>query len=52
MSERARLLGGRFDVQSKPGGPTMISVLLPVWQPLVPAAEQRSAILADEAPLV
>jgi signal transduction histidine kinase len=52
MSERARLLGGRFDVQSKPGGPTVISVLLPVWQPVVPAAEQRSALLADEAPLV
>ena len=52
MSERARLLGGRFDVQSKPGGPTVISVLLPVWQPVVPAAEQRSALLADESPLV
>jgi signal transduction histidine kinase len=51
MSERARLLGGRFDVQSKPGGPTVISVLLPVWQPVMPAAEPRSAILADEAPL-
>ena len=51
MSERARLLGGRFDVQSKPGGPTVISVLLPVWQPVVPAAEQRSALQADEAPL-
>jgi signal transduction histidine kinase len=52
MSERARLLGGRFDVQSKPGGPTVISVLLPAWQPVVPAAEQRSALLADEAPLI
>ena len=51
MSERARLLGGRFDVQSQPGGPTVISVLLPVWQPVVPAAEQRSALLADDAPL-
>ena len=52
MSERARLLGGRFDVQSKPGGPTVISVLLPVWQPVVPASEERPALLADEAPLV
>ena len=52
MSERARLLGGRFDVQSTPGGPTVISVLLPVWQPVVPAAEQTSAIMAGEAPLV
>jgi signal transduction histidine kinase len=52
MSERARLLGGRFDVQSSPGGPTVISVLLPVWKPVVPGAEQRSALVADEAPLV
>jgi signal transduction histidine kinase len=52
MSERARLLGGRFDVQSKPGGPTVISALLPAWKPLVPEAEQRSALIADEAPLV
>jgi signal transduction histidine kinase len=52
MSERARLLGGRFDVQSKPGGPTVISVVLPAWKPLVSPAEQRSALLADEAPLV
>jgi hypothetical protein len=51
MSERARLLGGRFDVQSKPGGPTVISVLLPVWQPVAPAAAQGSVLLADEAPL-
>jgi signal transduction histidine kinase len=52
MSERARLLGGRFDIQSKPGGPTFISVLLPAWRPVVPAVEQRSALIADEAPLV
>jgi signal transduction histidine kinase len=52
MSERARLLGGRFDVQSKPGGPTVISALLPAWKPLVPEAEQHSALIADEAPLV
>ena len=52
MSERVRLLGGRFDVQSSPGGPTVISVLLPVWKPVVPPAEEHSALLADEAPLV
>ncbi len=52
MSERVRLLGGRFDVQSSPGGPTVISVLLPVWKPVVPLAEKHSALLADEAPLV
>jgi signal transduction histidine kinase len=52
MSERARLLGGRFDVQSSPGGPTVTSVLLPAWKPVVPAAEEHSALLADEVPLV
>ena len=46
------LLGGSCSFESKPGGPTVISVHLPVWQPVVPAAEQRSAIVADEAPLI
>ncbi|HET6657048.1 MAG TPA: ATP-binding protein [Gaiellaceae bacterium] len=41
MSERIRLLGGAFDVQSSPGGPTTVSVALPEWHPLrgSPAAE-------------
>ena len=53
MSERVRLLGGRFDVQSRPGGPTEISVFLPVWRPVASSTDQ-SAHLADEAeaPLV
>ena len=33
-SERVRLLGGTFDVRSRPGGPTTISLSLPRWQPL------------------
>ena len=43
MSERVRLLGGRFDVRSEKGGPTLVSVRLPAWQPAegLPA---RSAI--------
>lgn len=48
MSERARLLGGRFDVRSRPGGPTTVSLLLPAWRPAtlasVPAAEALSAV--------
>jgi len=48
MSERVRLLGGRFDVQSRPGGPTEISVFLPVWRPVASSTDQ-SAHLADEA---
>jgi signal transduction histidine kinase len=33
-SERVRLLGGTFDVRSRPGGPTTIALNLPRWQPL------------------
>jgi signal transduction histidine kinase len=36
MAERVRLLGGSFDVQSRPGGPTTVSLLLPHWQPVAP----------------
>jgi signal transduction histidine kinase len=32
--ERARLLGGQCGIESKPGGPTAISIALPRWQPL------------------
>jgi signal transduction histidine kinase len=42
-SERIRLLGGTFDIRSKPGGPTTIAVTLPRWQPLV---EQTALQLA------
>ena len=33
-SERIRLLGGRFDVRSQPGGPTTVSLSLPRWRPM------------------
>jgi signal transduction histidine kinase len=39
-SERVRLLGGTFDVRSRPGGPTTISLSLPRWQPLGVELEQ------------
>ena len=39
-SERIRLLGGSFDIRSRPGGPTMLSLSLPRWQPL--SVEQSS----------
>jgi signal transduction histidine kinase len=42
-SERIRLLGGAFDIRSKPGGPTTVAVTLPRWQPL---AEQTALQLA------
>ncbi len=37
MGERVRLLGGHFDIESKPGGPTRVRATIPRWQPLVPA---------------
>jgi two-component system sensor histidine kinase DegS len=33
MSERVRLLDGRLDVESRPGGPTRISARIPRWRP-------------------
>lgn len=35
MHERVRLLGGRFRIDSRPGGPTVISLALERWEPLV-----------------
>jgi signal transduction histidine kinase len=34
MGERIRLLGGRFHVESAPGGPTRIHASIPRWRPL------------------
>ena len=31
MHERVRMLGGRTHIESRPGGPTVISVSLPAW---------------------
>jgi signal transduction histidine kinase len=33
IGERVRLLGGRFDLRSRVGGPTALSVSLPRWRP-------------------
>jgi signal transduction histidine kinase len=35
MHERVRLLGGQCRIDSRPGGPTVISVALDRWEPLV-----------------
>jgi signal transduction histidine kinase len=35
MAERVRMLGGTFDVESRPGGPTVLKFTLPRWEPLV-----------------
>ncbi len=33
IGERMRMLGGTFDLDSQPGGPTTLSFTLPRWQP-------------------
>jgi signal transduction histidine kinase len=33
MAERVRLLGGQIEIDSRPGGPTVISAVLPAWTP-------------------
>jgi signal transduction histidine kinase len=35
MHERVRLLGGQCRIESRPGGPTIISIALERWEPLV-----------------
>jgi signal transduction histidine kinase len=39
MHERVRLLGGQCRIDSRPGGPTVISVALERWEPLVREAQ-------------
>jgi signal transduction histidine kinase len=49
-SERVRLLGGKFDVRSKPGAGTTVSITLPRWRPLgveQPHDEPVFSVLAD-----
>jgi signal transduction histidine kinase len=38
IGERVRMLGGTFEVESAPGGPTTLAVTLPRWEPLDPEA--------------
>jgi signal transduction histidine kinase len=47
-SERIRLLGGKFDVRSKPGGPTTVSLSLPRWRPM---GVEQSGDIAGRAAL-
>lgn len=46
MSERVRLLGGHLAIDSRPGGPTAITVALPRWKPVkeaIPAVPVAAA---------
>jgi signal transduction histidine kinase len=38
MRERIRLLGGRLEIESAPGGPTTVRATLPRWLPLAQSA--------------
>lgn len=51
MSERVRLLGGRFDLQSSPGGPTTITALIPRWRPQEVETEDGPSAAAAYAAL-
>ncbi len=43
ISERVHLLGGTFDLESRPGGPTTLRLSLPRWEPF-------TAINSQDAP--
>ena len=43
MNERVRLLGGRCRIDSRPGGPTTVSVALQRWLPLSAGAQLSGA---------
>jgi signal transduction histidine kinase len=43
MGERIRLLGGRFEIESTPGGPTRVRASLPRWRPLAQEAAEDVA---------
>ena len=37
IGERVRMVGGTFELESQPGGPTLLKLTLPRWEPLNPA---------------
>jgi len=41
MGERMRMLGGTFDIESRPGGPTTVRFSLPRWEPFQKAPGSR-----------
>jgi len=34
IAERVRMVGGTFELESTPGGPTTLKLTLPRWEPL------------------
>jgi signal transduction histidine kinase len=41
IGERVRMLGGTFEIDSAPGGPTSLMFTLPRWQPLQDASHEH-----------
>ena len=41
MGERMRVLGGSFEIDSRPGGPTTLRFSLPRWEPFQPISGDR-----------
>jgi len=50
MRERVRLLGGDCRIESRPGGPTVISVTLERWLPLLAQPQPAAPHAADPCP--
>ena len=42
IGERVRMLGGTFEIDSRPGGPTSLRFSLPRWEPFSPVDDRRS----------
>jgi signal transduction histidine kinase len=40
IGERVRMLGGSFEIESAPGGPTVLTFSLPRWEPLGPPLDR------------
>jgi hypothetical protein len=47
-----RLLGGHFDIESRPGGPTTISAAFPPWKPVTAAADRFDEAVSAALPAV
>ena len=43
IGERVRMVGGTFELQSQPGGPTTLKLTLPRWEPLTHSSQQRES---------
>jgi signal transduction histidine kinase len=49
VHERVRLLGGHCRIESRSGGPTVVSVMLPPWEPLALEAGDHGSVAVGGA---